>query len=165
MYTITVAQSLFKRLWENVLQTKLYLKNKSPGSDFQTLFERLNQKKPFLDHLEVVESKIWVPISKDKARRRLDLRWWLEIFLRYDGTNQFCVYDLILCKVRIVWDIWVDESAVSWYTLGWTEEDNSEFNNIFAEKENIAENTGTYYKDIVELVRDKLINLPEIAIL
>ena len=102
------AKKLPKSLWGEVIKTSAYIKNRCPGVDEITPYERLNKEKPTLSHLRIIGSRTWVHIPKEK-RTKLDDRSWQGIFVGYDGTNQFRIYDPRTGKVHISRDIQVDE--------------------------------------------------------
>ena len=84
--SILKAKRLPKSLWGEVLKTTAYLKNRSPGVDDATPYERINGIKPFLGHLRVIGARAWVHIPKEK-RKKLDDRSWQGVLVGYEGNN------------------------------------------------------------------------------
>ena len=105
------AKKLPKSLWGEVLKTAGYIKNRSPGVDEVTPYERMNNAKPFLGHMRTVGARTWVHIPKEK-RKKLDDRSWQGIFVGYDGNNQYRIYDPLTGKVHVCRDITVDEGNI-----------------------------------------------------
>ena len=105
------AKRLPKSLWGEVLKTAGYIKNRSPGVDEVTPYERMNNAKPFLGHMRTVGARTWVHIPKEK-RKKLDDRSWQGIFVGYDGNNQYRIYDPLTGKVHVCRDITVDEGNI-----------------------------------------------------
>ncbi len=75
------AQLLLRVLLGEIHKTSVYLKNQSSGPDPETSFERLNHKKPNLDHLRIVGAKAWVHIPKDKRKKKPAKCDWEGIFV------------------------------------------------------------------------------------
>ena len=90
--SIFLTMKLSKSLWLETLITVAYFKNRSPSIDGITPFEHFKGEKPNLRHLKIVGSCVWVHIPKEK-RRKLDERSWQEIFVGYEGKNQYQIYN------------------------------------------------------------------------
>ena len=105
------AKKLQKSLWGEVLKTAGYIKNRSPGVDEVTPYERMNNAKPFLGHMRTVGARTWVHIPKEK-RKKLDDRPWQGILVGYEGNNQYRIYDPLTGKVHVCRDITVDEGNI-----------------------------------------------------
>ena len=106
--SILSAMHLPKTLWDELIKTVAYLKNRSPGINGITPYELGNHIRPDLSHLKVVGSRAWVHIPKEK-RVKLDIRSWQGIFIGYEGKNQYRIYNPRTGKVHITRDIFVDE--------------------------------------------------------
>ncbi len=115
--SIMATQLLPQVLFGEILKTSVYLKNRSPGPDPETLFEHFNHKKPNLNHLRIVGAKTWVYILNEKRKGKLIERVWKGIFVGYDGTNQFRVYNPRTRRIHVSRDVIVDESASGVTTL------------------------------------------------
>ena len=98
--SILSAMHLPKTLWDELIKTVAYLKNRSPGINGITLYELGNHIQPNLSHLKVIGSWAWVHIPKEK-RVKLDVRSWQGIFIGYEGKNQYRVYNSRKEKVHI----------------------------------------------------------------
>ena len=105
------AKKLPKSLWGEVLKAAGYIKNRSPGVDEVTPYERMNNAKPFLGHMRTVGARTWVHIPKEK-RKKLDDRSCQGIFVGYEGNNQYRIYDPLTVKVHVCRDITVDEGNI-----------------------------------------------------
>ena len=90
--SILSAMHLPKTLWDELIKTVAYLKNRSPGINGITAYELSNHVRPNLSHLKVVGSRAWVHIPKEK-RVKLDVRSWQGIFIGYEGKNHYRVYN------------------------------------------------------------------------
>ena len=97
-----------KSLWLAILKTFASLKNRSLGIDGITPFEHLKGEKPNQRHLKIVGSSAWVHIAKEK-RRKLDERSWQEIFVGYEGKNQYRIYNPRTGKVHGARDVKINE--------------------------------------------------------
>ena len=106
--SILAAMHLPKTLWDELIKTVAYLKNRSPGINGITPYELGNHVRPNLSHLKVVGSRAWVHIPKEK-RVKLDVRSWQGIFVGYEGKNQYRVYNPRTGKTHITRDLFVDE--------------------------------------------------------
>ncbi len=106
--SILSAMHLPKTLWDELIKTVTYLKNRSPGINGITTYELGNHIRADLSHLKVVGARAWVHIPKEK-RVKLDIRSWQRIFIGYEGKNQYLVYNPSTLKVYITQDIFVDE--------------------------------------------------------
>ena len=109
--SILTAQKLPKSLWGEILKTTAYPKNWSLGVDEVTFYERINNTKPFLGHLQIIEARTWVHMPKEK-RKKLDNWSWQETLIGYEKNNQYCIYDPLTGKVHICQDVTVDENNV-----------------------------------------------------
>ena len=106
--SILADMHLPKTLWDELIKTVAYLKNRSPGINGITPYELGNHVRPDLSHLKVVGSRAWVHIPKEK-RVKLDVRSWQGIFIGYEGKNQYRVYNPRTGRVHITRDLFVDE--------------------------------------------------------
>ncbi len=109
--SILSTMHLPKTLWDELIRTVAYLKNRSPGINGITPYELGNHIRPNLSHLKVVGSRAWVHILKEK-RVKLDVRSWQGIFIGYEGKNQYRVYNPRTGKVHITRDLFVDEQQL-----------------------------------------------------
>lgn len=103
-------------LWANIMETVVYLKNRSPSSSTpkSTPFGVLFGRKPNLSHLRVVGSAGWVLVHKKKRASKLDARAYLCCMIGYSTTQK--AYKLWNPKTKtmvISRDVIFDES-ISW---------------------------------------------------
>ena len=71
--SILSAMHLPKTLWDELIRTVVYLKNRSPDINGITPYELGHHIRPNLSHLKVVGFQAWVHILKEK-RVKLDVR-------------------------------------------------------------------------------------------
>lgn len=133
--SVLKAKKLPKSLWGEVLRTSTYLKNRSPGVDEITPYERINNTKPFLGHLRIIGARAWVHIPKER-QKKLDDRSWQGVLVGYEGNNQYRVYDPLTGKTHICRDVTIDENNIfdlkekkAWdlADIPWGENDDAEF--------------------------------------
>ncbi len=108
VHLILSAMHLPKTLWDELIKTVAYLKNRNPGINGITSYEFGNQTRPNLSNLKVVGFRTWVHIPKEK-RVKLYVRSWQGIFIGYKGKNQYQVYYPRTRNVHITRDLFVDE--------------------------------------------------------
>src|SRR5947207_2374705 len=96
---------LDKRLWMEIADTVVYLKNRTPTSAvITTPYERWHGRKPDLSHLRILGSTAYVHIPKEK-RMKLDMHSHKGILIGYGGTNQYKVWDLTRNDVVVSRDV------------------------------------------------------------
>ena len=136
--SILAAMHLPKTLWDELIKTAAYLKNRSPCVNGITPYELGNHVRPDLSHLKVVGSRAWVHIPKEK-RVKLDIRSWQGSFIGYKGTNQYRVYNPRTGKIHITQDLFVDEQHLyhrealndwDYSENDWTETDDAQFADV-----------------------------------
>lgn len=95
-------RGLPKTLWGEAVKTATYLRNMTCTSknSNQTPYERWFNKKPDLSNLEVFGSDCYENVPKIK-RRKWDKRAEKRIFVGYQGSNNFRIYDPIKRKVGV----------------------------------------------------------------
>ena len=144
-----VVKKLFKFLWEKMIKTAIYIKNRSFEINDIISYERLKNDKFNLKHMRTIEARTWVHILKEKRKKLAD-RSWQRIFIKYERTNQFRVYNSKIDEVHVVKDIQINE--ISTYKINnnqndltdaqWTDEDDSLFKSFYdsdnSEKEELA---------------------------
>src|SRR5437773_7068442 len=102
---IIAESKLDKRLWMEIVDTVVYLKNRSPTSAVATTpYELWHGVKPNLSHLKVIGSTAYVHIPKEK-RTKLDTYSHKGILVGYGGTNQYKVWDLTKNDVVVSRDV------------------------------------------------------------
>src|SRR5277367_3916835 len=85
---------LDKKLWMELADTVVYLKNRSPTTSVATTpYELWQGVKPDLSHLRIIGSTAYVHIAKEK-RMKLDTHSHKGIMIGYGGTNQYRIWDL-----------------------------------------------------------------------
>ena len=75
-----------KTLLDELIKTVAYLKNWTLGINGITPYELSNHVRPNFSQLQVVCSRAWVHIPKEK-KVKLDVRSWQEIFIGYEKKN------------------------------------------------------------------------------
>ena len=102
---IIAESKLDKRLWMEIADTVVYLKNRSPTSAVATTpYELWHGTKPNLSHLRIIGSTAYVHIPKEK-RIKLDTHSHKGILVGYGGTNQYKVWDLTRNDVVVSRDV------------------------------------------------------------
>ena len=103
---IIAEAKLDKRLWMEIADTVVYLKNRSPTSAVATTpYELWHGVKPNLSHLKIIGSTAYVHIPKEK-RIKLDTHSHKGIMIGYGGgTNQYKVWDLTRKDVVVSRDV------------------------------------------------------------
>jgi hypothetical protein len=101
-----------KRLWMEILQTVVYVKNRSPvrplGS--KTPYEVLYGKKPDLSNLRIPGCIVYAIIPKEK-RGKSDFHVSRARYLRPEASNQHRLYEEDSGKVIFARDVVFDEDA------------------------------------------------------
>ena len=97
---------LDKRLWMEIAETVVYLKNCSPTSTVATTpYELWHGMRPNLSHLKIIGSTAYIHIPKEK-RTKLDTHSHKGIMVGYGGgTNQYKVWDLIRDDIVVSRDV------------------------------------------------------------
>src|SRR5437762_7702582 len=102
---IIAEAKLDKRLWMEIADTVVYLKNHSPTSAVETTpYELWYGTKPNLSHLRIIGSTAYVHVPKEK-RTKLDTHSHKGILVGYGGTNQYKVWDLTRNDVVVSRDV------------------------------------------------------------
>jgi hypothetical protein len=102
---IIAEAKLDKRLWMEIADTVVYLKNRSPTTAVTTTpYELWHGIKPNVSHLRIIGSTAYIHIPKEK-RIKLDTHSHKGILVGYGGTNQFKVWDLTRNDVVVSRDI------------------------------------------------------------
>lgn len=107
---LLIHMQLPKSLWAEIAKAVVYLRNRSPiRHGTTTAFKNLKGEKSYLGHLRILGCRVWVHIPKEK-RKKLDERSYQGIFVGYEGTNQYRVYDPRSGQVSITRDLHFDET-------------------------------------------------------
>jgi hypothetical protein len=102
---IIAEAKLDKRLWMEIADSVVYLKNRSPTSAVETTpYEAWYGRKPDLSHLRILGSTVYVHVPKEK-RTKLDTHSHKGILIGYGGTNQYKVWDLTRNDVVVSRDV------------------------------------------------------------
>ena len=103
---IITEANLDKRLWMDLADTVVYLKNCSPTSAVATTpYELWHGVKPNLSHLRIIGSTSYVHVPKEK-RTKLDTHSHKGIMIGYGGgTNQYKVWDLTRNDIVVSRDV------------------------------------------------------------
>src|SRR5205814_161825 len=118
---ILAEAKLNKRLWMEIADTIVYLKNRSPTSAVATMpFELWHRAKPDISHLRIIGSTVYIYVPKERCIK-LDTHSNKGILLGYGGTNQYRVWDLTKKDVTVLRDVKFVEGAPSAVTSTGTE--------------------------------------------
>lgn len=109
--SILVSMKLPKSLWEEILKTVAYLKNRSPSQKELTPYERADGETPNLGHLRVIGSRAWVHVP-EKLRKKLNDTAWQGIFVGYEGRNLYRIYHPLTGKIHKTRDVEIDEGLL-----------------------------------------------------
>ena len=91
---ILAERKLDKKLWMEIANTVVYLKNRSPTSAVATTpYELWYGAKPNLAHLRIIGSTAYIHVPKE-TRVKLDDHSHKGIMVGYGGTNQYRIWDL-----------------------------------------------------------------------
>src|SRR5271169_1751073 len=103
---IIAEAKLDKRLWMEIADTVVYLKNRSPTTAVATTpYELWHGSKPDLSHLRIIGSTAYIHVPKEK-RIKLDTHSHKGIMISYDGsTNQYKVWDLTRKDIVVSRDV------------------------------------------------------------
>ena len=86
---IIVEAKLDKRLWMEIMDMIVYLKNRSPTNAVAaTSYELWHGVKSNLSYLRIIGSTAYIHIPKEK-RTKLDTHSHKGILVGYGGTNQY----------------------------------------------------------------------------
>ena len=96
---------LDKRLWMEIAETVVYLKNCSPTSAVATTpYELWHGTRPNLSHLKIIGSTAYIHVPKER-RTKLDTHSHKGIMIGYGGTNQYKVWDLTRDDIVVSRDV------------------------------------------------------------
>ena len=102
---IIAEYELDKRLWMEIANTVVYLKNRSPTSAVATTpYEVWHGAKPNVSHLRILGSTAYIHVPKEK-RIKLDVHSHKGIMIGYGGTNQYRIWDLTRKDIVISRDV------------------------------------------------------------
>src|ERR1700733_13405567 len=103
---IIAEAKLDKRLWMDLADTVVYLKNRSPTTAVATTpYELWHGMKPDLSHLRIIGSTAYVHVPKEK-RVKLDTHSHKGIMIGYGGgTNQYKIWDLTRKDIVVSRDV------------------------------------------------------------
>jgi len=105
IHSILADTGLPKALWGELACTVVYLKNRSPTHALdETPYKALYGKKPDLSHLIAVGTKAYVLTPKKKTKK-MDLRSTEGIFVGYEGTHQYRIWDPTTNQVHMSRDV------------------------------------------------------------
>src|SRR5256714_1885184 len=96
---------LDKRLWMELAQSVVYLKNRSPTKAVETTpYEAWHGVKPNLSHLRILGSTAQIHVPSEK-RIKLDMNSHKGILVGYGGTNQYRIWDFAREDVVVSRDV------------------------------------------------------------
>ena len=123
--------NLDKKLWMEIANTVVYLKNRSPTSAVPTTpYEMWYGSKPDLSHLRVIGSTAYIHIPKEK-RTKLDSHSRKGIMVGYGGTNQYRVWDLTKEDVVISRDVvFIEGKSINQTPAAYVEEPRNRHNSL-----------------------------------
>src|SRR5277367_3733408 len=103
---IIAESKLDKRLWMDLAETVVYLKNRSPTIAVATTpYELWHGIRPNLSHLKIIGSTAYIHVPKEK-RTKLDTHSHKGIMIGYGGgTNQYKVWDLTRKDIVVSRDV------------------------------------------------------------
>src|SRR5277367_6176897 len=103
---IIAESKLDKRLWMDLAETVVYLKNRSPTIAVATTpYELWHGIRPNLSHLKIIGSTAYIHVPKEK-RTKLDTHSHKGIMISYGGgTNQYKVWDLTRKDIVVSRDV------------------------------------------------------------
>ena len=81
-----VVKKLSKFLWEKMIKTAIYIKNRNFEINDIISYERFKNDMSSLKHMTTIEARIWMHISNE-TRKKLANRPWQRIFIEYEKTN------------------------------------------------------------------------------
>jgi hypothetical protein len=113
--TILSDTGLQKDLWAEILSTVVYLKNRSPmtaNKEGKTPFEMWYGRKPALEHLRVVGCPAYYHLPKT-GQKKLDPRGQKAVFIGYEGSNQYRLWDEDKHSIIRSRDVLFDEDKMS----------------------------------------------------
>jgi hypothetical protein len=114
MRSMLKTKNLLFSLWAEIVKIVEYLKNRSSYSaNLNNIisYEMLNDKSSYLEHLRIIEFRIWIHILK-KKRKKLNNQSWQSVLIDYERTNQYRVYDLCIDKIHVNKDVGIDETSL-----------------------------------------------------
>ena len=110
--SILYKKKLAKFCWDKIAKTVVYLLNRSSlEKNFKSTFERLQNKKSYIEHLKILECRAWIHIFK-KKRFKVDERTWQNIHVDYDVINQYRILDSRIEKIHVTRDVNFDENNI-----------------------------------------------------
>lgn len=110
VWALLIHMKLSKLLWAEIAKAVVYLRNCSPiQQGIATAFKNLKGEKLYLGHFCILRCRVWVHIPK-KKRKKLDDWSYQSIFVRYEGTDQYCVYDPQSGQISITRDVYFDKT-------------------------------------------------------
>ena len=102
---VLIAQKLLKSLWIELAKACCYIRNRVPGVDPQTPYERFEGSRPDLSHLRVLGCKVFVTIPPERRRDKLSAQSWEGVLVGYDGVNNYRVYSPLMKRVKTYCDV------------------------------------------------------------
>src|SRR5947207_3082635 len=107
---------LDKRLWMELTQSVVYLKNRSQTKAVETTpYEMWYGVKPSLSHIRILGSAAHILVPSEK-RTKLDMNSHKGILVGYGGKNQYRVWDFERNDVVVSRDVKVNEGAPTMQT-------------------------------------------------
>jgi Integrase core domain len=102
-----------KTLWAEAANTAAYLLNRSPASSIGKMpYEAWHGHKPDLSHLRVFGYVAFAHMPRITSRKKLDSRSTCCLFLGYEGSHQYRVFEPLSRKVHRVRDVIFDEQVL-----------------------------------------------------
>ena len=141
--SILYKKKLAKSCWDEIAKTIVYLLNRSSlEKNFKSTFERLQNKKSYIEHLKILDYRAWVHIFK-KKRSKVDERTWQNILVDYDATNQYRILDSRIEKIHVTRDVNFDENNIY---------DRKEFRLVDCDDEKWVFNDDELFIDLANLI-------------
>jgi hypothetical protein len=105
--------SILKTFWAEAPNIAIYLLNRSPASSIdKTPYEAWHGHKPDLSHLRVFGCVAFMYMLKITSRKKLNSCSTYCLFLGYEGSHQYYVFEPLSRKVHRVQDIIFDEQVL-----------------------------------------------------
>ena len=69
------------------------------------IYEMIKKHKSDLTHLHTLKCKMFIMLLEEQRGLKLDVRFWQRIHAEYEGSNQYCIYNLITKCTDVYWDV------------------------------------------------------------
>ena len=90
-----IAMRLLKSLWTELMKAVYYIHNWLPKKKEPLTYEIIKKHKSDLTHLHILKCKVFVTLFKEQRGLKLDARSWQEIYVEYESSNQYYIYNSV----------------------------------------------------------------------